>query len=64
MLAVNGRRPNVKVDKDFCVFVLVALLSVYVSVAFTVLRLRHPEMTETQLLLHTWEALTFRFVEK
>jgi DNA-directed RNA polymerase subunit L len=39
--------------------ILLAILA-YVGVAFTVYRFKHPELTETQLILKTCDALTWR----
>ena len=36
---------------------------VYAMTAGVTFALRHPWMTDTQRMLHTWEALTFRTVE-
>ncbi len=43
---------------------LLTFAVVYAAVSFTAFRLRHPWLTETQVLLHTPDALTWRTVEK
>jgi hypothetical protein len=43
----------------FFVAVFLAFLT-WAAIAFFIYRFRHPEMTETQLLLHFWDALMFR----
>jgi hypothetical protein len=42
------------------VVTLCTLLAFYLLIASTVYRYRHPEMTETQLSIHLWDAITWR----
>ncbi len=35
------------------------LVLAYVAVALVALRCRHPELSETQLLMHFWQAVTY-----
>jgi hypothetical protein len=53
----------VKADRAFWTFVTLSVMAVYVSVSFAVFRLRHPAATETQLMLHTVDAMLWRQVE-
>ena len=39
---------------------LLVAVALYAGVAGMVYRLRHPWMTETQILLHAWDALTWQ----
>lgn len=39
---------------------LFVAVAVYIVVAMSVFRLRHPDMSETQLFLHLWDAMTWR----
>jgi hypothetical protein len=40
--------------------IMLIVVSFYVAVAFTVYRFKHPELTETELILHSKEALTWQ----
>ncbi len=40
--------------------VLLIVAFVYVAAAFITYRFRHPDMTETELMLNTFEALLWR----
>ena len=47
-------------SKEKAALALCLAFIVYMVIAFTVYRFKHPELTETELLLHTVEALRFR----
>ncbi len=38
------------------------LILAYIAVAYSVFAFRHPGMTDTQRLLHTWDAFRFRTI--
>lgn len=42
----------------------VMLLTAYVAISFAAFRVRHPWPTETQVMLHTTDALAWRSLEK
>lgn len=39
---------------------LILIVILYLTISGTVYRFRHPEMTETQLVLHLWDWVTWR----
>jgi membrane-anchored glycerophosphoryl diester phosphodiesterase (GDPDase) len=39
---------------------VVVVILIYLSMAFIVYRFRHPEQTETELILNIFDALTFK----
>lgn len=41
-------------------YVAVAVITIWLVVASITYALRHPEQTDTQRFLHTWDALKFR----
>jgi hypothetical protein len=49
--------------RTFCAACTIYAALVYVFVAATVFRVRHPWMTETELLAHTLDAMTWSTIE-